>query len=92
MSLAEIKAERAAWGDPVEAFETDIPSCTGPLLWSFQYRNGRSEHVSTRQVRQCSWNAGGDPASGCDNALNPYAGRDVCTYHEAVAALLECLS
>ena len=90
MSLATIKAERAAWGDPVETFETDIPACvTGRPLWLFRYANGGAEFMAARSVRQCAWNVGGDPASACDSVLNPYAQRDVCAHHERVVSVLE---
>jgi len=34
---------------------------------------------------QCSWGAGGDPASGCDNLAGP---GDVCEHHAAVLRVL----
>jgi len=44
------------------------------------------EVVAEGEFVQCSWGAGGDPASGCDNL----AGADgVCEHHAAVLRVLE---
>lgn len=83
MSLADIRAERASWGDPTEIFDTEVAPASGVgTLWIYKYANGKWEYVNSRDVWQCSLNAGGDIASGCDTILNPHANRDVCETHD----------
>jgi hypothetical protein len=57
-----------------------------------KYDNGKGEYLRDERVNQCSWNAGGDPVSGCDTFVNPYATDGLCAAHRAALAAMESAS